>query len=65
MNTRAIIDYAIQDDASAMRDALYSEIQDRVHAHLEMKKQEIAGNLVAQEDAEDTYGDESMEEPQE
>jgi hypothetical protein len=64
MNTRAIIDYAIQDDASAMRDALYSEIQDRVHAHLEMKKQEIAGNLIAQEDAVDV-SDESMEEPQE
>lgn len=65
MNTRAIIDYAIQDDAAAMRDALYSEIQDRVHAHLEMKKQEIAGNLIAQEDAADISDDESVEEPQE
>ncbi len=65
MNTRAIIDYAIQDDAAAMRDALYSEIQDRVHAHLEMKKQEIAGNLIAQEDAVDISDNESVEEPQE
>jgi hypothetical protein len=65
MNTRAIIDYAIKDDAAAMRDALYSEIQDRVHAHLEMKKQEIAGNLIAQEDAVDISDNESVEEPQE
>ena len=49
MNTRAIIDYAIQDDAVAMRDALYADIQDRVHSHIEMKKQEIAQGLVTQE----------------
>lgn len=62
MNTRAIIDYAIQDDAVGLRDALYSDIQDRVHAHIEAKKQEIAQGLVTQEgeyedysDAEDSY----------
>ncbi len=49
MNTRAIIDYAIQDDAVGMRDALYADIQDRVHAHIEAKKQEIAQGLVTQE----------------
>ncbi|NBP01597.1 MAG: hypothetical protein EBU90_15980 [Proteobacteria bacterium] len=53
MNTRAIIDYAIQDDAAGLRDALYAEIQDRVHTHIEMKKQEIAGSLIAQEDSVD------------
>jgi hypothetical protein len=54
MNTRAIIDYAIQDDAAAMRDALYAEIQDRVHSHIEMKKQEIAHGLVTQEEDSET-----------
>ncbi len=61
MNTRAIIDYAIQDDAAAMRDALYAEIQDRVHSHLEAKKQEIAQGLVNQEeDYEDSNEDEEV-----
>jgi hypothetical protein len=63
MNTRAIIDYAIQDDAAAMRDALYADIQDRVHAHVEMKKQEIAQGLVTQEeDYNDTDNEVEQEE---
>jgi hypothetical protein len=45
MTTRAIIDYAENDDAKAMRDALYSDIQDRVMAHIDAKKQELARNL--------------------
>lgn len=59
MTTRAIIDYAIQDDAAAMRDALYAEIQNRVHSHIEMKKQEIAQGLIAQEDYNDADEDEA------
>ena len=43
---RAIIDYAAQDNATAMRDVMYSAIQDRVMAHIEAKKQEIAMNLI-------------------
>ena len=43
--TKSIIDYAENDDAKAMRDALYSDIHDRVMAHLDTKKQEIARNL--------------------
>lgn len=50
MTTRAIIDYAEDGNASAMRDALYSAIQDRVTAHIEAKKQEIAHGMIAQED---------------
>lgn len=62
MNTRAIIDYAIQDDAAAMRDALYAEIQDRVHSHIEAKKQEIAQGMVTQEeDYENSDGAEQEE----
>jgi len=43
---RAIIDYAAQDNATAMRDVMYSVIQDRVMAHIEAKKQEVALNLI-------------------
>mgnify|MGYP003331383345 CR=1 FL=1 len=43
---KAIIDYAMQDNATAMRDVMYSTIQDRVMAHIEAKKQEIALNLM-------------------
>ena len=49
-NTRNIIDFAYNDQGSEMRDALYAEIQDRVHSHIEMKKQEIAHGLVTQEE---------------
>lgn len=61
MNTRAIIDYAIQDDAAAMRDALYAEIQDRVHSHIEMKKQEIAQGLVTTQEEDFETSDEQEE----
>jgi hypothetical protein len=51
--TKSIIDYAFEDDAKQMRDALYSDIQDRVMAHLDAKKQEIARNLIAPVPVED------------
>jgi capsule polysaccharide export protein KpsE/RkpR len=47
---RAIIDYAAQDNATAMRDTMYSAIQDRVMAHIEAKKQEVALNLISNPD---------------
>lgn len=47
---RAIIDYASQDNATAMRDAMYSAIQDKVMAHIEAKKQEVALNLISNPD---------------
>lgn len=51
---RAIIDYAAQDNATAMRDAMYASLQDRVMAHIEAKKQEVALNLISpQQDVED------------
>ena len=43
---KAIIDYAYDDNGKEMRDALYSAIQDKVMAHIEAKKQEIAQNLI-------------------
>ncbi|NCA22323.1 MAG: hypothetical protein EBS86_14445 [Crocinitomicaceae bacterium] len=45
-NTKAIVDYAYDDNAKEMRDALYSDIQNRVMAHLDAKKQEIAQNML-------------------
>lgn len=49
---RAIIDYAYDDQGKEVRDALYSAIQDKVLAHIEAKKQEIAGNLIKQPEEE-------------
>jgi hypothetical protein len=45
--TRAIIDYAYDDNAKEMRDAVYAAIQDKVMAHLEVQKQRVAQNLIA------------------
>lgn len=44
--TRAIIDYAYEDNGTEMRNALYSAIQDKVMAHIEAHKQELAKNLI-------------------
>jgi hypothetical protein len=44
--TRTIVDYAEQDNAKEMRDALYSAIQDRVMAHIEAHKQVVAQNMM-------------------
>ena len=43
--TRAIIDYAEDGNATEMRDALYSAIQDKVMAHIETHKEQLAKNL--------------------
>jgi hypothetical protein len=48
--TRAIIDYAYEDNAKEMRDALYSAIHDKVMDHIESHKREIAKSLITQED---------------
>jgi len=52
-DTRQIIDYAAQDNAKEMRDALYADIHDRVMDHIDMKKQEIAMNLIRQPEQEE------------
>ena len=52
-DTRQIIDYAAQDNAKEMRDALYADIHDRVMGHIDMKKQEIAMNLIKQPEQEE------------
>ena len=46
MDTRPIIDYAADDNGVEFRNALYASIHDKVAAHIEAKKQEIAQNLL-------------------
>jgi hypothetical protein len=46
MTDKAIIDYAQDDNAVEFRNALYTSIQDKVTAHIDAKKQEIAQNLI-------------------
>ncbi len=48
MNARDLIDYASNDDAGNFRSAMYAAIHDRVAAHIEAKKQEVAQSLVTQ-----------------
>lgn len=45
--TRQIIDFAQNDDGVEFRNALYSAIHDKVTAHIDAKKQEIAHSLLS------------------
>jgi hypothetical protein len=52
---RNIIDYAMDDNGVEFRNALYASIHDKVAAHIEAKKQEIAQNMLrAKEEAVET-----------
>ena len=46
MDPRQIVDFADEDKAKEMRDAFYSALQDKVMAHIDAKKQEVAQNLI-------------------
>lgn len=52
MDARQIIDYAADDNAKDFREALYASIYDKVNAHMENMKQQVAQNLVTQEEKE-------------
>jgi hypothetical protein len=52
-NTRTVVDYAFQDDAVKMRDALYNEINDKIFDAIEQRKQQLAHNLVKQYDTQE------------
>jgi hypothetical protein len=43
---RAIVDYAQNDDGIQAREALYQSINDKVMAHIEAKKIEVAQSLL-------------------
>jgi len=49
-DTTNLIDYAYQDNGTAFRDSLYNAIHDKVSAHIEAKKQEIAAGLMGQQE---------------
>lgn len=62
MDPRQIIDYAANDQGAEMRAALYANIADKVSAHIEAKKQEIAGSLISQsEESEEQVQDTTVE----
>jgi hypothetical protein len=44
---RQIIDYAQEDNGVEFRNALYASIHDKLTAHIDAKKQEIAQNLIS------------------
>jgi hypothetical protein len=46
MNARQIIDFAADDNAKEMREALYASIHDRVSAAIEAKKQEVGASML-------------------
>ena len=46
--TRAIVDYAEQDNAMEMRNAFHAELQNRIMAHIENKKIEVAQTMFNQ-----------------
>ena len=46
--TRAIVDYAEDGNATEMRDALYSAINNKVMAHIETHKEQLAKTLFNQ-----------------
>jgi hypothetical protein len=48
MDAKQLIDYAYQDNGVEFRNALYSSIHDKVTAHIEAKKQEVAQSLIGQ-----------------
>ena len=52
-NVRTVVDYAFQDDAVKMRDALYNEINDKIFYAIEQRKQQLAQNLVKQYDSQE------------
>jgi uncharacterized Rossmann fold enzyme len=62
METKGIIDYAMDDNGVEFRNSLYSSIQDKVNAHIEAKKVEIAQGLIAQPEIESQVETETEEE---
>ena len=56
-STRNIIDYAFDADGTKFRDELYGSIHDRISAHIDAKKQEIARGLVGQNEEVEDLGE--------
>ena len=56
--TRNIVDYADQDNAMEMRNAFYNELQNRVMAHIENRKLEVAKTMFNQPEQDEPTADE-------
>jgi len=54
MDTRQIIDYAMDDNGVEFRNALYASIHDKVTAHIEAAKQAVAQNFFRSEEESDS-----------
>ena len=57
---KSIIDYAMDEDGVQFRNALYASIQDKVSAHIEAAKQNLARNLITTEEVSEEE-DESLD----
>jgi hypothetical protein len=62
---RQIIDYAQEDNGVEFRNALYASIHDKLTAHIDAKKQEIAQNLISPEVDDESEQGQSEDQPQE
>jgi hypothetical protein len=58
-NISSAVDYAFNDNAVEMRNALYNAINDKIFAALDQRKQEVAKNFLAQYDTQDEEDEES------
>lgn len=63
-NTRAIVDYAFEDDATNMRDAFYAALQSKVMDHIESHKVEVAKHFISQPEESEEVGTETSDEQQ-
>ena len=61
---KSIIDYAMDEDGVQFRNALYASIQDKVTAHIEAAKQNLARNLIATEEVSEEDEEEVQEQYQ-
>ena len=64
MDPKALIDFAYDDNGKEFRDALYSSIQDKVMAHIDAKKQEIAQNLITPQEQETEQPEQIEQQPE-
>jgi hypothetical protein len=46
-NIKAVVDNALIDNASEMREALYNTINDKIFAAIEQRKIAVAANMIA------------------
>lgn len=54
MDPKQLIDFAQDDNGIEFRNALYASIHDKVTAHIDAKKEEIAQTLVSPQEQEST-----------